>query len=63
MEAIQHVGGVAQVSVDGGLVCLQAVGGDDLHADAPAVALSDEEPAQRLSGPVRDHVQQPTAVA
>ena len=51
VEAVQHAGGVAQVSVDGGLVGHRAVGDDDLHAGAPAVALGGEEPAQRLSGP------------
>ena len=62
-EAVQDVGGVAQVAVDGGAVGLRAVGDDDLHAGAPAVALGGEEPAQRLSGPVRDHGQQLTALA
>ena len=62
-KAVQDVGGVAQVAVHGGAVGLRAVGDDDLHAGAPAVALGGEEPAQRLSGPVRHHGQQLAGVA
>ena len=39
MEAVQHVAGVAEVGVDGGLVGLGAVCDDDFDSLAPAVAL------------------------
>ena len=38
-EAVQHVAGVAQVGVDGGLVGLGAVADDDFDSLAPSVAL------------------------
>ena len=39
VEAVQHVAGVAEVGVDGGLVGLGAVADHDLDALAPSVAL------------------------
>ena len=37
MEAVQHVAGVAEVGVDGGLVGLGAVADDDFDSLAPSV--------------------------
>ena len=63
MEAVQHVAGVAQVGVDGGLVGLGAVADDDFDSLAPSVALLHQKRRQRSRTAVLDHRQGAAGVA
>ena len=59
----RHAAGAAEPPFDGRLVCLGAVGHDDLGSLAPFVPLSGQEPRQRLGVAVGNHGEHLAGVA
>ena len=55
MEPVQHVAGMSEAGVDGGLVGPRPVGDHDLDLLVPLVALLRKERRQRSAAAVRDH--------